>query len=51
MSLTEESIIPLHGVRTPQHDFSVFNRQRRNTVIEVKMLLTTCGLPFFEIGW
>lgn len=40
LSPTEEGIVPLHGVRTPQHDFFAFNRQRSNTVIQVSHSLS-----------
>ena len=35
---SEAEIIPVHGVTCPQHDFTVFNKKRRNTVIAVSLL-------------
>ena len=35
LSPIESSLTPLHGVSTPEHDFSEFNVQRRSTLILV----------------
>ena len=34
-SPTEAGIVPVHGVTCPLHDFTSFNKKRRNTVVIV----------------
>lgn len=41
LSPIESSITPLHGVSTPQHDFSEFNIKRRSTLISVSITTLT----------